>query len=348
MKFLFVISNQTDYFKIGGIENSIRELVSFLLKNGHQITIFQIGRKKGKVYSEDKFGKIEIYYGSKFIIRCRILVGKFSVINFIQTPFENLVFILLFYIKKTLSKTITCKFFFTYPPFKKHIFFQSIKYKYLIDKCFAFSKRLASEVQSKTRNVTILFPPVSMYYNDLPKKKEENSKTKILFAGRLSKDKGLDVVIDVYRNLDRNKYFLSICGYFANENDKLFYTPLINSLNIDYLDISDQKKVYKQISYLPLHNFDILLLPYQDLAFTLDIPLLVLEGLVAGCNVVTSNIGDISLLEGNIYTVDNYSDCSNFSKMIRSSTNKEYKNGNYKQFLISSVGKRYLQSLKYY
>ena len=210
MKFLFVGSYQIDFFNIGGIENSIKELAFFLLNNGHHITIFQIDkRKRGRIYLENKFGKLEIYYGNKFAIRHRILIGKFDVINFIQTPFESIVFTFLFLIKKILTKTITCKFFFTYPPFKKHSFFQSIKYKYLIDKCFAFSKRLASEVQSKTRNVTILFPPVSMYYNDLPKKKEENSKTKILFAGRLSKDKGLDVVIDVYRNLDRNKYFLT-------------------------------------------------------------------------------------------------------------------------------------------
>jgi len=348
MKFLFVISDQTDYFKIGGIENSVKELVLFLLKNGHQITIFQIGRKKSKVCYEDKFGKIDIYYGSKFIIRCRILAGKFNVINFIQTPFESLVFILLFYIKKTLSKTITCKFFFTYPPFKKHSFFQSIKYKYLIDECFAFSKRLASEVQSKTRNVTFLFPPVSMYYNGLPKKKEENSKTKILFAGRLSKDKGLDVVIDVYRKLNREKYFLGISGYYTSDKDKSFYTKLINALDLDYLKVVGRVNNFNHSSYLPLYNFDILLLPYQRLGLTIDIPLLVLEGLISGCNVVTSDIGDLSVLKGNIYTVDNYSDYNYFYKVIESLPKNKQTNGNYRQCLINNVGEKYLYSLKQY
>ena len=70
-----------------------------------------------------------------------------------------------------------------------------------------------------------------------------------------------------------------------------------------------------------------------------------LEGLVAGCNVLTSDIGDLSLLEGNIYCVKNYNNPQEFISMIRKIVNEDLKQYNYDEFSIKSIGKRYLKFL---
>lgn len=345
MKFLFVGSNQIDLYKIGGIENSIREFVFFLLKNNFKVTIFQIDQKrKGETYFNNKFGKLKIVYGNKFTIRYKILFSKFDVINFVQTPFESIIFTILFFVKKTFSRTTMCKFFFTYPPFKKYHFFIFIKYNYLIDKCFTFSKRLTNEIKTNIGDATFLYPPVSMCFNDYRAKKK-SEKIKILFAGRFSKDKGLDIAIDVFKKLNKEKFYLGLSGYYKNNDDELFYSELIDALNVDYLNITKICNTQEQKSYLPLKDFDIIFLPYQSLHFTVDIPLIVLESLVSGCSIITSDIGDLSFLEGKIYAVSNYSKYQNFLDLINNFTILKKRNSNHKQFFSKSVGKKYLSSL---
>ncbi|MCD6241312.1 glycosyltransferase [Candidatus Bathyarchaeota archaeon] len=347
MRILFVVSsNSFDFHRLGGIETSIKELALFLVSEHNDVTIYQINKaKKGKAEITTDFRPITIHYGNISDIRKKLLLSKFDVINFIHTPFESMLFTVLFLVKKYLFKITTTKFFFTYPPFRKHDSFQVIKYKYLIDKCFTFSKRLMDEVKLRTSNVYFLVPPVSDYFFKLHGERKQNSKINIMYLGRLSKDKGLDLVIDIYQNLDRNRYCLRICGYFANENDRLFYLKKLNSLALNELKIVERNTQLSFFTYPPIDNCDILLLPYQNLTGSVDLPLLVLEGVVSGCKVITSSIGDIPLLKGNIYCVTNFHNAEDFVCMIEKVANKRAKKYNYNEFSIKSIGKKYLEFL---
>lgn len=350
MKFLFVGKDQIDFSKIGGIENSIKELANFLLKKGHKVIIFQIQDKnKHEVKNYYKqYKKIKIYTGTINNIRYKILQSKFDVINFVQTPFENIFFTLSFFLKKYFSNAISCKFFFTYPPFKhKYNYWQKFKYKFLIDKSFAFSRRLKNNISMKNHKAYFLYPPVSNHYSELNRiKGKKEKKIKILFAGRLSKDKGIEIVLNVFNKLDRRKYYLGMSGYFKSKKDSLYYSKFIEDLKIDYLNIIDYMSKSKKRLYIPLHKFDIILLPYQILSYTVDIPLLVLESLIAGCVVITSNIGDLSLLKGNIYTINEYSDYRNFLQTIKSIPIKNKKDFVLNKYLSNEVGNKYLSCIK--
>ncbi len=196
-----------------------------------------------------------------------------------------------------------------------------------------------------TDRVYFLYPPIKKYFFNLKHSQPKNNKIRVMYAGRLSKDKGIDLVIDIFKCLDRNKYHLSLIGYFNNHKDIEKYKKTISTLQIDELDISESAKKSSLSSFPPYEHCDILLLPYQLLSPTLDLPLILLEGMVAGCKVITSKIGDIPHLKGNVYDVQDYTNARAFIDMIEKKSNVKIKKYNYKNISLDFIGKKYLDCL---
>jgi glycosyltransferase involved in cell wall biosynthesis len=343
MNFLFVGSKANlDLNRIGGIESTMRELLFFLKKRNHDITVLLIDLKlKKETMIISDLVEITVITTSITLAR-KHLFKKYDVINFIQTPFENPFFALSFLVYKTIKKKVTTKFFFTYPTLKNSTFLQKQKLKFLIDHTFVFSKRMETLAKHIVENVTMLYPPVSEFYIK-SSTRTTYSKTRILYAGRLSKDKGLDVLINVYKYLPRERYELGIIGYFTNHNDYENYFEKISNLKLDYLKIDSHNS--KNKSPLPLDQYDILLLPYQDLGPTLDTPLLILEGLSSNCKVITSNIESLNSIEGNIYFVNDYSNYLSYIEMINNISDKENLK-TIQDYSTNNFGEMYLQSLR--
>ncbi len=281
--------------------------------------------------------------GKKKTIRKEIF-KDFDIINFIQTPFENPFYSVRFLLMKSTKKVTTTKFFFTYPILAKYNFLQKLKIKFLIDHTFVFSKRLEVLAKLITNNVTFQYPPISqVYISKLAPPK--GIKEKILFAGRLSRDKGLDVVLDVYKKLSKDKFYLGIIGYFSTDADKKYYEEKLKRVDLDFLQIiSPVTKLVAQ-NRLPLNEYNILLLPYQDLAPTLDTPLLILEGLSSQCKVITSDIGSLSSIKGNIFLVKEYTDSSKFLEMVNNVSEIKIKDEIIDCFSNEIFGNKYLKSL---
>ena len=345
MKFLFVGTNANlNLERIGGIESTMREFLSFLKKENHDVEVLIIAQKseKEKFISTD-FGDITVK--SKSIAEARKYLFKdFDVINFLQTPFTNPFFALKFLLYKSFNKVTTTKFFFTYPTLYKYTFFQKLKLKLLIDTTFVFSKRLENIAKKIVKNVVFIYPPVAEQYIVLEKERnEENNQKRILFVGRLSKDKGLDIVIDVFKTLPKEKFYLSIIGYFSNEKDEKKYKEKLQNLKIDELKIVAHQRDKNQI--LPLNKYDILLLPYQELGPTLDTPLLILEGLSSNCKIITSNIEPLNYIKGNIFFVNDFSNPQAFSEKIEEIFEEKNLANTY-DYSTDAFGKMYLSSLK--
>ncbi len=342
MKFAFVGSRANlDLERIGGIESTMRELVFFLLRKKHIVHLLIIDNqnKEQKIISTE-FGEIRIIIANIKGIRKEMITG-FNVINFLQSPFNNPIYALYFALQKTFGKFITTKFFFTYPTLKNSTVLQNLKLKILIDETFVFSKRLERLAKQIVKNVTMIYPPVSDNFKNI--NNIENEKPKILFIGRLSKDKGLEVVKDIYSKLSRDKYSLTIMGYFANAKDKITYEHELQNLNLDYLKIVEHDAQNK--TPFVLSDYDILLLPYQDLGPTLDTPLLILEGLSSGCKVVTSNLPPLNDITGNIYFVDKFKSSQSFIDKIGEVRDIKPK-ANYEDYSSETFGNKYLSSLR--
>ncbi|MCB0744742.1 MAG: glycosyltransferase, partial [Ignavibacteriae bacterium] len=119
----------------------------------------------------------------------------------------------------------------------------------------------------------------------------------------------------------------------------------IENLDLDNLDIKEHSTSNTKKEYVALNEYDILLLPYQDLGPTLDTPLLVIEGLVSNCKVIVSNIGSLSNISGNLYFVDNIDCAKDYLDQIEKSSREELKPITY-DYSVESFGNQFLETIK--
>ncbi len=345
MKFLFVGSEKNlDLDRIGGIESVMRELISFLVRQGNKVEILLINddKKDKKVFITEN-GDVPIFIMKKSEAR-KYILGNFDVINFLQSPFENPFFALRFFLMKKMKNTLAVKLYFTFPTVNNIDIQQKMKLKFLIDKTLVFSKRMENKLKKITKDVTFLYPPVSEYYIKNKRNNRKKEKIEILFAGRLSRDKGLEIVIDVFKELPDSEFSKNIIGYFADKSDEEKYLPRLQNINPDKLEIEEHKNENRERAFLPLNQYDILLLPYQELGPTLDTPLLILEGLASGCIIVTSGIEPVSSIEGNIIFVKNFTESSQFIDAIKRIKNPESTRVA-SDFSSETFGEKYLKFL---
>lgn len=287
-------------FRIGGIESVINRLSRYFVQLGHSVTIYQIDSEINET--------IHLRIGDEFITvmtstrkQCfhHFFLHHHDVIYFVQTPFENAWLTFRYYIKKKREGFKTVKLFFTYPAHRGNIILETIKYRFLIDYCVAFSERLRISVSKFCKCNLRVYPPVSAEFFEMRQNRTKSNRIRILFIGRLSHDKGLDVVISVFQKLNRKKFKISIQGYFVGEEDKNRYLSALKNLELDELKIAERNQ--KEIPRF--YEYDILLLPYQQSKPTLDTPLILLEGLAAGCLIITSFVSIPSLFKKGISIV---------------------------------------------
>ena len=318
MKHCFVgLYKSIDMNRPGGVETVIRELTKALARGNNEIVVYIIDLGQNTVDRQTTNGVL-IEKGNIDYIRTQLLKKTYDVVHFLHTPFNDPFFTLQFYFKKRKKAFLTTKFFLTYPIYRKYPFFEKIKYRYLIDKGIVFSKRLEIEAKKLTSDLIFLYPPVADIFFEMRTRRKAIDKTRIAFLGRLSNDKGLDMVIRIFRLLNPDHYQMHIGGYFTNLDDEKKYMPRLSALKNVQLSIVPFAGDVTKSDYPDLSEIDILLLPYQSLAPTVDFPLLLMEGQVAGCQVIASNIGALSSLPGQLHLVDNYTSKQAFIDSIES------------------------------
>ena len=316
MKLLFIGSQvNLNLDKIGGIESTMFELIKYLIATKHDVKIILIDDSL-QINSKFEFKNLDLPVFKMNLREARKeILKQYDVINFLQTPFENVFFTAYFLILRALGRVYSVKFYFTYSTLINSNYLQKIKLKLLINQTIVFSKRLEERALNYTKNVTYLSPPVADYYFQQSEHKNDQ-KIKLLFAGRLSKDKGIEIVIEVFKKLPRDKYSLNVIGYFSCKADEAKYRIQLLELELDNFTVVNHSSEKIENQYLPLKEYDILLLPYQDLGPTLDTPLIILEGLVSNCKIVTSNIGSLSSISGNISFLEQKASPNEFQKEI--------------------------------
>jgi glycosyltransferase involved in cell wall biosynthesis len=340
-----------DFYRRGGIESTIRRLIDFLLQNRHEIHVFIVSeRDLEKRYSYRKANLI-LTYGAVADLKKRALANDFDVINFLQTPFGDPVFLFRLLATKRRNQTKFIKLFFTNPPFKNNAWLQWLKHLLLIDVYIAFSTRLYERLSTPLkRRVFHLNPPVGEAYFRMANRPEASRS--VWFVGRLSEDKGLDIVLSVFRQLREEKgILLGIQGYYATHGDRDRYSETVADLGINVHigsrgDSNSGDEAILDDSILPLGEYDVLLLPYQDLNQTIDTPLLVVEGLVSCCKVVTSDIGGLKSLSMNLFAVREYQKPEAFCKAVKDALDTPWVDEDHSAFGINAVGLEYLTMIQ--
>ena len=347
MKIVFVGSGkQTDPFKIGGIENSVQRLINYLVVERNSVMLLLVSNKQKKIVY-DTVNNCKIYSGSKTMLRRLILSQSFDVIIFVETIFQSPIFLIRFLLKKKRDNFQSIKLFYTFPPFKPSLFLQKMKMKLCIDVSIAFSKRIADEIVNQWKGRTkLIYPPVSQEFF-LKKIQRNKRKISVGYVGRLSTEKGILLLKDIFEKLGGGDYEFLISGYFKNDEDQKIFKKSFSKLIIPIkINIADIENTNSNVIEL-LHQLDILILPYQNLSNnTVDTPLLILEGLATGCKVISSNIGTIEYVHPSIQTVNDYWKPDSFVQEIRKTDLTHLSETDFQLFNIENVGKSLVNSFQ--
>ena len=133
----------------------------------------------------------------------------------------------------------------------------------------------------------VLYNFHNIKYSDIDKRNKISRKTEylnIIFIGSLDERKGIVDLLNSLKSVSR-PFSLNICGTFSNETIKDKCEKLISEIGHDkiklcgYVSGEEKEKM--------LLEADILVLP----SYAEGLPLVVLEGIAAGCTILTTNVG---------------------------------------------------------
>jgi len=287
---------------VGGAESFIRRLSSSLVPHGCSISIVMYG-----AYQEQKleWNGLKLFYFNSFSNALKKLASQnFDYIGEIYIH-KRYYFRYLLFKKQRKSKTKFFNIFLTWPE-RRIRRYLIIKTKTLFCKSvFAVSPRLVREINKSGIPAIWLPPPVPDCYFGL--KKKSGKKIVISYIGRVSPDKGINNLLKTFEDVQKSfgkKVSLKIYGYYCplDKESIILYEKLKMLKGIEC-----QIQSHKTYQYSPqeeellidrLRETDILVLPYENLRKTIDIPLLILEGLASGCLVISTDLGDIPKIIG--------------------------------------------------
>ncbi|MFZ5908147.1 MAG: glycosyltransferase family 4 protein [Nitrospirota bacterium] len=291
------IKNSFDYFQIGGVESFVRRITKQLIH--HNIEVDYI------FYEANQEKAICPYQG----LNLRYFKLFENALEVLDSSYDNVVEIYLLlkhrakyasFRKNTAAKTSFHFIYFGWPDslIKRKLYFSEARLFPYNGKLFCISKRQYEYVSKWSKNVVYILPPVPEDYFLEPNEKPRNDKLKVTFLGRIDPGKGINDVIEIFRELKNNDQFeCSIYGIHIPEdtNSLEIHKWLKNQHDIRYIEV--ERKAYspdvEEMVRSILKNTDILILPYQKLSSTIDTPLTLLEAMASLCCVITKPFGNI-------------------------------------------------------
>ncbi len=352
-----------DYYKIGGTDSFIRRLVGELISLNKNISVEYVlyGSKTRQISINNN---LNLNYISSFsealqyldnnqydhIITTWLLLKDRKVFNkFVKNFQKNTTFHnILFFYPDTIPKKITK-------------FYELTFYK-INGKNFIVSNRQEKLYNLYTKNLTLMYPPVpSSYFMPNKISKNENKKLRLTFLGRIDPRKGINEVIELYKNLSKlDKYEMKIYGIYIQEDEEALKIRnwLKQQTMIEYIEVEREKytpevdkKVIERLS-----DTDIFIQPYKDLDSTVDTPLLIAEAIACNCVVLTTNIPPVQDITGKsefILEYDNF--IENASNLLSNLTNEQFvlererlsiiKHELIQKFSAKNVAKRFIDEL---
>jgi len=134
----------------------------------------------------------------------------------------------------------------------------------------------------------VIHVPNAVDLNNFPKKAIKRFENQIIYAGRLSKEKGIDILLEVAKRLP-SEYHLIIAGIGPEE--KKVRNVANSKINVHYLGYQS-----KQNTISLIHGSDLLIQPslMEGMSSTL------LEAMGCGTCIIASNVGgNIEIIENN-------------------------------------------------
>lgn len=300
----FGAADTCDPMKIGGTESIIRRLGIGLIGKGHSVTVVMYGANNRQELNKFFNNDLTLQYYRSFSdalhglanLQCDIVIETY--IHKRYYPY-----FLAFKMKKRTTTKFSIIIMTSVSQSLKRWLRKSFRTMFC-STVFAVSQHLVNELQNDGISSVWLPPPVPEYFFS-PRCNQSKKNIVISYLGRIDPNKGLDELLLVFGTLScSSQLTLRIRGYYVPNNLKS--VKLHESLQelgyVDYFaephNLCHYSPMKEQEVVRYLLETDILVLPYKNLKGTVDLPLLVLEGLATGCLVMSRDVGDIRKIIG--------------------------------------------------
>lgn len=291
-----------DFFKIGGCESYARRLATGLRAKGYQVDYVVYGAPAAE-HRITPSG-INLYYFPKLQDAVHTLAKEYDhVLTMYLHPADRLRYLSYRHLYRRRLRFHQCHFSWPDSIMKRRAMFLDARLYPFNGRLFCVSLRQLAYIRRWSERCELLLPPVPENYFLAPPAKPQTDKIRVTYIGRTEPGKGIEDVLALFNLLkDLPEIDIELHGFHHRQSDisikihewlshqdkiRYFYTPLE----------SYSSKVDDNARHV-LQNTDILLLPYQKLSSTIDMPLLLLEGMASLCAVVTRAFGDIPTIYG--------------------------------------------------
>ncbi len=296
------LNGTCDYFHIGGVESIVRRLSDALADAGERISLIQ--------YGTEQDGRSDVRFGVSHV-SFRTLEGA---LDEIRSNHDHVVSIYLRpedrirYARFRRKASTHIRFHHLYTIWheqrlRRGFVFAEARLVPFNGCLFCISPRMHRQVAAWARQTVVLLPPVPPDYFCEPRDKADAERLRITYAGRLDPAKGAMAAMEVFRHFQsREDTETCVCGYAWDHDAKTLEVREALIADADAKrEIADQRRWSPNADRILrdiLRRTDILLLPYQRLSSTVDMPLLLLEGMANLCGIITPALGSLHEIYG--------------------------------------------------
>jgi len=292
-----------DYFRIGGFESFVRRLALGMASSGNDIDYILYDAPAGRIVAVSPNLKM-IYCRTFGEGVSRLLAGDYDHIFTVRLARgDRLKY--PFLIRKSGRRTRWHHLCLAWPEaiYKRPLTILEGRLNSFRGYNICVSPRQYRAVRRFNKASCLVIPPVPEEYFLTLAAKRQNRKINVTFLGNLTRDKGVDEIIGLFKTLGQNpRFHCSIYGTYDRHNpDSVeLHRGLQSQPDIAYtnVDLENYSPAIDVMVKNVLQDTDVFLQPYRRLENTLDLPLLLLEAMASLCAVITTPAGDVADIYG--------------------------------------------------
>jgi glycosyltransferase involved in cell wall biosynthesis len=310
-----------DYHHIGGMDSLTRRLGVELAQRGMNVDFVHFGASERR--SEEVRDGLRLHYYREFANSLSALRRYDHVVTIYIPPKERIAY--AHFRQREADHTRFHLIYAGWPEswIKRQLLFIEARLRPYNGYLFCISPRQYRCVSKWCGRTHLLMPPVPENYFLNPEERPKRGILHVAYMGRIDPSKGTGTAIALLRHLAKKpKIETGIYGYHWEH--KLESVQLHKQL-LSQEDIIYEPTKFKGYSTRVdvkvrkiLHNADVLLLPYQRLSSTIDMPLLLLEGMASLCAVLTKPLGSIAEIYGtDQWMLDDFANFGQVERLLR-------------------------------